>query len=42
VNYQNNYYRTRKLVAGISKFFVALLIIFKVSTRFSDLYLAKF
>jgi len=35
-NYQNNYYniiRTLKLIASISKFFAALLIIFKVPTK---------
>jgi len=38
--YQNNYV---ELVARLSKFFAALLIIFKVPTKlFSDMYSAKF
>jgi len=42
LNYQNNYAEL-KSVAGISKFFVILLIIFKFPTKlFLDLYPAKF
>jgi len=33
LNYQNNYIKTLKPVARISKFFAALSIIFKVSTK---------
>jgi len=35
LNYQNNYIEL-KLIARISKFFAALLIIFKVSTNYFD------
>jgi len=45
LNYQNNYVERSnfKQVASLSKFFAALLITFKVSTKlFSDLYPTKF